>query len=133
MDTGLQFTELKTILKRRRKSFWAIFMIIFLAGVIIAIALPPVYKSEAIIKVEEQEIPEDFVQSTISEYMEERIAKINQEILHRENLLKIAEAFNLNSITMRTLTKFIIASTARLIFKVTGYHGFNGFWCDVGL
>jgi uncharacterized protein involved in exopolysaccharide biosynthesis len=97
MDTGLQITELTTILKRRKKSFWAIFIIIFLAGVIIAIALPPVYKSEAIIKVEEQEIPEDFVQSNISEYMEERIAKINQEILHRENLLKIAKAFNLNS------------------------------------
>ena len=46
---------------------------------------------------EEQEIPEDFVQSTISDYVEERIAKINQHILHRDNLLKIADNFNLYS------------------------------------
>jgi uncharacterized protein involved in exopolysaccharide biosynthesis len=45
--------------------------------------------------VEEQEISEDFVQSNISDYVEERIAKINQHILHRDNLLKIAENFNL--------------------------------------
>jgi uncharacterized protein involved in exopolysaccharide biosynthesis len=95
MDTGLQLTDLKTIISRRKKGFWAVFMIIFLAGVITAIALPPIYKSEAIIQVEQQEIPEDFVQSTISDYMEERIAKINQRILHRDNLLKIANNYNL--------------------------------------
>jgi uncharacterized protein involved in exopolysaccharide biosynthesis len=97
MDTGLQLTDLKTIMSRRKKGFWAVFMIILLAGVITAIALPPIYKSEAIIQVEEQEIPEDFVQSTIPDYMEERIAKINQHVLHRDNLLKIADSYNLYS------------------------------------
>jgi uncharacterized protein involved in exopolysaccharide biosynthesis len=97
MDAGLQLTDLKTIIRRRKKGFWAVFMIIFLAGIIVAIALPPIYKSEAIIQVVQQEISEDFVQSTISEYMEERIAKINQRILHRDNLLKIADDFNLYS------------------------------------
>jgi uncharacterized protein involved in exopolysaccharide biosynthesis len=97
MDTGLQLTDLKTIIRRRKKGFWAVFITIFLAGVVIAIALPPIYKSEAIIQVEEQEISEDFVQSNISEYMEERIAKINQRILHRDNLLKIADDYNLYS------------------------------------
>ena len=95
MDAGLQLTDLKAIIRRRKKGFWAVFMIIFLAGIIVAIALPPIYKSEAIIQVEQQEIPEDFVQSTISEYMEERIAKLNQRILHRDNLLKIADDYNL--------------------------------------
>jgi len=97
MDTGLQIPDFKAIISRRKKSFWAISVIIFLAGVVIAIALPPIYKSEAIIQVEEQEIPEDFVQSTVTDYMEERIAKINQNILHRDNLIKIAQEFNLYS------------------------------------
>jgi uncharacterized protein involved in exopolysaccharide biosynthesis len=97
MDTGLQLTDLKSIISRRKKGFWAVFMIILLAGVITAIALPPIYKSEAIIQVEEQEISEDFVQSTITDYMEERIAKINQHVLHRDNLLKIADSYNLYS------------------------------------
>lgn len=99
MDTGLQIPDLKAIISRRKKNFWAVSVIIFLAGVVIAIALPPIYKSEAIIQVEEQEISEDFVQSTITDYMEERIAKINQNLLHRDNLIKIAEEFNLYSDT----------------------------------
>jgi len=97
MDTGLQLPHLKAIISRRKKGFWAVFITIFLAGVITAIALPPIYKSEAIIQVEEQKIPEGFVQSTISDYMEERIAKINQKVLHRDNLLKIADQFHLFS------------------------------------
>jgi len=99
MDTGLQIPDLKAMISRRKKGFWAVFVIIFLGGITTAIALPPFYKSEAIIQVEEQEIPEDFVQSTITDYMEERIAKINQNILHRNNLIKIAEEFNLYSDT----------------------------------
>lgn len=95
MDTGLQITELNAIIKRRKKFFWTVFMIIALVGFVIAIALPPIYKSEAIIQVEEQEIREDFVQSTISDYMEERIAKINQHVLHRNNLLKIANDYDI--------------------------------------
>jgi succinoglycan biosynthesis transport protein ExoP len=97
MDTGLQLPNFKAIISRRKKGFWAVFVMIFLAGVITAIALPPIYKSEAIIQVEEQKISEGFVQSTISDYMEERIAKINQNVLHRDNLLKIADNFNLYS------------------------------------
>jgi succinoglycan biosynthesis transport protein ExoP len=97
MDTGLQLPNFKAIISRRKKGFWTVFVMIFLAGVITAIALPPIYKSEAIIQVEEQKIPEDFVQSTISDYMEERIAKINQNVLHRDNLIKIADKFNLYS------------------------------------
>ena len=97
MDTGLQLPNLKTIISRRKKSFWVVFLVIFLAGIVTAIALPPIYKSEAIIQVEEQKIPEGFVQSTISDYMEERIAKINQKVLHRDNLIKIADQFHLYS------------------------------------
>ena len=118
MDTDLQFANLKTILSRRKRSFWVIFMIIFLAGAIIAIALPPIYKSEAIIKVEEQEIPQDFVQSNISEYMEERIAKINQQILHRENLIKIAEAYNLDSYSEKDVSTNEIISNMRKNIKL---------------
>ena len=97
MDTELKLPDLKVIIRKRKKGFWTLFIIIFLAGIITAVALPPIYKSEAIIQVEEQKIPEDFVQSTIPDYMEERIAKINQKVLHRDNLLKIADQFQLYS------------------------------------
>lgn len=97
METELKLTDLKNVIVRRKKGFWAVFLIIFLAGFIVTIALPPIYRSVAIIQVEEQEIPENYVQSTITDYVEERIDKINQQILQRERLLAIAEKYNLYS------------------------------------
>jgi polysaccharide chain length determinant protein (PEP-CTERM system associated) len=90
MDTEYQLKDLRSIVSRRKKGFWTFFIIIFLAGVVTAIALPPIYKSEAIIQVEEQEISEEFVQSTISEFVGERITKISQQVLDRAKLLEIA-------------------------------------------
>jgi uncharacterized protein involved in exopolysaccharide biosynthesis len=97
MDKGLELKDIKNLFSRRKKGFWVVFMTIFLGGFIVAIALPPVYRSEAIIRVEEQEIPEDFVQSTISEYVDERITKISQQVLNRERLFAIADRNNLYS------------------------------------
>lgn len=97
MDTGLQLADLKTIISRRKRGFWAVFMIILLVGVITAIALPPIYKSEAIIRVDEQKISEEYVQSPISEFVGERITKISQKVLNRSKLLEIADSHKLHT------------------------------------
>jgi uncharacterized protein involved in exopolysaccharide biosynthesis len=97
METELKLIDLKNVINRRKKGFWTVFLIIFLAGFVVTIALPPIYRSVAVIQVEEQEIPENYVQSTISDYVEERIDKISQQVLQREGLLSIAEKYNLYS------------------------------------
>lgn len=99
MDKDLELKDIKHVIGRRKKDFFVIFTIIFLTGLIVAIALPPIYKSEAIIRVEEQEIPEDFVQSALSDFVGERLARISQQVLNRDKLLTIAETFNLYSDT----------------------------------
>ena len=90
-----ELRDLKEIVGRRKKGFIITFGIIFLAGIIVAIALPPVYRSEATIRLEDQQISEDFVRSTISEYIEEQIAKISQQVLNREKLAEIVAKLNL--------------------------------------
>ena len=95
MDKGLELREIKHVIKRRKTGFIMLFILIFLAGFIVAVALPPIYKSEAIIRVLEQDIPQDFVQSAIPDYVDERIAKISQQVLNREKLLAIAQRQNL--------------------------------------
>ena len=97
MDKGIELKEIKHIINRRKTGFLMIFVLIFLAGLIVAVALPPIYKSEAIIRVEEQDIPENFAQSAISDYVDERIAKISQQVLNRDRLISIAESQNLYS------------------------------------
>jgi len=95
MDNELH--DVKKILGRRKKGFFLTFAIIFLIGIVVAIALPPVYRSEATIRLEDQQISEEFVSSSFSEYIEEQIAKISQQVLNRERLTEIVDKLNLLS------------------------------------
>ena len=95
MNAGIEIQDIKGIIKRRKKVFIISFLIIFIIGVIIALILPPIYESVAMIRVEDQQIPENLVQSTITDYAAERIRKISQEILSRPKLLEIIDRFGL--------------------------------------
>ena len=95
MNTGLEIQDIKEIIKRRKKVFIISFLIIFMVGVIVAIVLTPTYTSTAMIRIEDQQIPENLVQSTITDYAAERIGKISQEILSRPKLLEIIDRFDI--------------------------------------
>ncbi len=97
MGKELDSSQIKNIIRRRKKGFITIFLILFLTGFIIALALPPTYKSDAVIRVEDQEIQEEFIQRSTNEYVEERIGKLNQQVLSYQNLKEIAEKFKLHS------------------------------------
>jgi len=97
MDTELNRSQIKGIIRRRKIAFILISSFLFLVGFIIALVLPPIYKSEAMITVEDQEIQEGIVQPTTDDYVEERIGKLNQQVLSRSNLEEIVEKFNLYS------------------------------------
>ena len=95
MDRELDRSQIKDIFRRRKKGFIVIFLFLFLAGFTVALALPPIYRSEAMIRVEDPEIKEGFVQPTTNEYVEERIGKLNQQVLSGTNLQGIVEKFRL--------------------------------------
>ena len=97
MDKELNQSQIKDIIRRRKKAFILTFLLLFCTGFIIALALPPIYKSEAMIKIEDQEIREGFIQPITDEYVEERIGKINQQVLSRTRLEEIVKKFNLYS------------------------------------
>jgi len=95
MEKETEIQEIKGFIRRRKKAFIISFLSIFIIGLSIALLLPPIYTSEVMIRIEDQEIPENFVQSTITDYAEERIEKINQQILRRSNLLEIIDELEL--------------------------------------
>lgn len=72
-----------------------VFLLVSSIGIIAALKLPPVYRSTAIILVESQQIPDDLVRSTVTSLPDERIAIIEQRIMTRDNLLRVAEKFDL--------------------------------------
>ena len=59
----------------------------------VALLLPPIYKSTATILIEEQEIPTDFVMTTVTSFAEQRIQQINQRIMSFTRLLEIIQRF----------------------------------------
>ena len=58
-------------------------------------ALPPIFRSEARILVESQQIPTELVRPTVTAGAKERIQVIEQRVMTRENLLDIVEKFRL--------------------------------------
>lgn len=68
---------------------------IFLAAVVIALVLPPVYKAGTTILIEQQDVPIDFVKATVSTYAEQQMQIINQRIMSSTRLLDIINRFNL--------------------------------------
>ena len=62
---------------------------------ITAVALPPIYKSQAVIVIEAQQIPDEYVKSTITSYAEQRLEMLTREILKFHALREIVDEFNL--------------------------------------
>lgn len=83
------------ILKRRKLQFLLPAGAVFTLIVILAFVLAPVYKSTATILIEDQDIPQDLVQTTVTGFVEERLQSISQIVLSHGNLLNIIKEFEL--------------------------------------
>lgn len=92
---AMTLNDVKGILKRRKWSLILPFFIIFFAAAAVALLLPPIYKSTSTILIEEQEIPSDFVMTSVTSYAEQRLESINQRIMSTSKLIDIIKRFNL--------------------------------------
>src|SRR5271155_2812587 len=82
-------------LKRRRRPALYVAMAVLLAAIVLAFFWPASYQSTGTILIEQQELPSDLVQSTITSYADQRIQIISQRVMTTENLLQIIQRFNL--------------------------------------
>lgn len=87
--------ELLAIIYRRR--WW--FVLPVLAGIAVAgalsILISPQYRSTAMLLVASQDVPTSFVASPLTNYADERIAKIRQQILSRTHLIELMREMKL--------------------------------------
>ncbi len=70
-------------------------LLISFFGFIVAFMLPSVYESSSTILIEEQQIPPDFVRTTVTGFAEQRIQSITQQILSRTRLWETIKQFDL--------------------------------------
>jgi len=92
-DKGLQ--DYIAIFKRNKNRMYLIGFGLFLLTLIIALKWPATFKSTATILIEQQEIPQDLVRSTVTSYADQRIQVISQRVMSTANLKKIIKKFDL--------------------------------------
>ncbi|MFU8858731.1 MAG: hypothetical protein ACNA8S_17215 [Deferrisomatales bacterium] len=95
MDDANGTVNVRGIIRRRKGVFLLCFLPILLAAVIAAVILPPVYRSRATILIEGQQIPRNYVATTVTRYAEERLQAISQRVLGSRNLQHLIETLDL--------------------------------------
>src|SRR5438270_335956 len=91
----MNFEDYLTIARRRR---WLLLLPFFLGWICvwgISWILPASYRSETVILVERQKVPEQYVVPNVAVDLQERLQSMTQQILSRTRLEKIVENFNL--------------------------------------
>src|SRR5262245_29601257 len=94
-DQGFDVWSYVAVLKRRKLLLILPFILVLVVGFTVTMALPPIFRSEARILVESQQIPTELVRPTVTAGAKERIQVIEQRVMTRENLLNIVEKFRL--------------------------------------
>src|SRR5882724_11074924 len=94
-DQGFDVWSYVALLKRRKLLLILPFILVLSVGFVVTMALPPIFRSEARILVESQQIPTELVRPTVTAGAKERIQVIEQRVMTRENLLNIVEKFQL--------------------------------------
>jgi polysaccharide biosynthesis transport protein len=81
--------------RHRRKSLIIVFALAMLVTVLVAVLLPPRYRSFGTILIEQQEMPQELVRSTVTSYADERVQVISKRVMTTETLLNIIQRYNL--------------------------------------
>jgi len=88
-------SQILTNLYRRKALIISVFIVVSSLAAYLATILPKIYRSSTLIVVTPQRIPTNFVASTVTIDLNERMQSIVQEILSRTRLEKIVQEFDL--------------------------------------
>lgn len=88
-------SEHLAIINRRKKPMLLTAGIFFSLAVLLAMLWPATYRATATILIEEQEIPQDMVRSTITNFATQQIEVITQRVMTKKNILAMIEKFDL--------------------------------------
>jgi len=83
------------IIRRRINIIIISALTLLVVSAIVVYTLPATYKSEGLILIESQEIPNDLVRTTVTSYADQRIAVIKQRIMTTSNVMEMVEKYGL--------------------------------------
>jgi succinoglycan biosynthesis transport protein ExoP len=94
-----------------------------MVSVVVVRQLPSIYRSEALILLDSQKIPEKYVTSTVNTDVQERLASISQEILSTTRLQKIIDDFGLYRDERKKLAREEVVELMRKDITITLENG----------
>jgi len=94
-SSTLNLAKILDIARRRRDLIIATFIVVSFCSFYLALTLPNIYRSTSQILFTPQELPESYVESTVTMLMQDRINAVTREILSRTRLEQIVWRFNL--------------------------------------
>jgi len=118
-DSGKTLGDYLGVLSRRRWLIVLVSSVLFAVVVVVALVLPPVYRSTATILIKEQEIPQEFVRSTVTSFADERIQVISQQVMTRATLLELVDKYGLYGAKRQSETSEEILDRMRRDIKLT--------------
>ena len=104
-DATADIAHYLSILKRRKKYFVIPSLAVVGLAILLAGLWPSTYESSSTILIEEQQIPPEFVKSTVTGFADQRIQSLTQQILSRIKLWDIIQQFNLYADLREKLTR----------------------------
>ena len=119
LEGGRSIRDYLGILQRRLKLILLVFAALSLIGAVVAFTLPAVYRSTATILIKEQEIPQEFVRSTVTSQADERIQVISQQVMTRATLLELVDRYGLYGKARQRETSEEILDRMRRDIKLT--------------
>ncbi|MBN1103963.1 MAG: hypothetical protein JXL84_11165 [Deltaproteobacteria bacterium] len=113
MPPAKDMAYFKAVIRRRRKSFFLTFCLLLTTGLLVAFLLPPMFLSRSTILIESQQIPPEYVRTSITSLVEERLHAITQRIMSTSRLTGIINRFNLYSDMKERFTREEIVEKMR--------------------
>ncbi|WP_137110709.1 Wzz/FepE/Etk N-terminal domain-containing protein [Rhodobacter sp. SY28-1] len=116
-----------SLILRRLPVIAAIIFTATTAGVLYAVSLPPVFRAEARLLIENAQIPDELAASTVRSTADEILLAIQQRIMTRDNLLAVAERHELfKSAPSMTSEQKLVAIGSRVAIYMPNNQGNTG-------
>jgi uncharacterized protein involved in exopolysaccharide biosynthesis len=84
----------RSLWRRRRLILW-VGGVAAMLTLLLSLLLPPTYKASATILIEQQEIPQELVRSTITSYADQRVQVLSQRVMTTQNMLGVIDRYGL--------------------------------------
>jgi len=113
----LTFSDYMAILRRRRLALLTPVVVMPIVALAVAKLVPPKFKSQTLVIIEQQSVPDEYVKPVVTADLTSRLASMREQILSRSHVQPIVERYNLYSTRHMTMDDRIDEARLNIAIK----------------